>query len=66
MKLSEKLNSSTTLHSLSSGNKTDVLHELLDQAHQFDANLREALEARMARLPAPEDQDYDTQDPMVG
>ena len=42
------------------------LHELLEQAHQFDANLREALEARMARLPAPEDDDYDTQDPMVG
>ena len=42
------------------------LHELLEQAHEFDANLREALEARMARLPAPEDEDYDTQDPMVG
>ena len=42
------------------------LHELLEQAHQFDANLREALESRMARLPAPEDDDYDTQDPMIG
>lgn len=42
------------------------LHELLEQAQEFDANLREALEARMARLPAPEDEDYDTQDPMVG
>ena len=42
------------------------LHELLEQAHQFDANLREALEARMTRLPAPEEDDYDTQDPMVG
>ena len=42
------------------------LHELLEQAHQFDANLREALEARMAKLPAPEDIDYDNQDPMVG
>ena len=41
------------------------LHELLEQAHQFD-QLREALEARMARLPAPEDDDYDTQDPMIG
>ena len=42
------------------------LHELLEQAQQFDANLREALEARMAKLPAPEDIDYDNQDPMVG
>ena len=36
MKLSEKLNSSTTLCSLNSNNKTDVLHELLDHFCDID------------------------------
>ena len=36
MKLSEKLNSSTTLYSLNSSNKTDVLHELLDHFCDID------------------------------
>lgn len=46
-----------------------ALHELLGQAHEFDASLREALQQRMAKLPAPgkSDQDrFDEQDPMVG
>lgn len=45
------------------------LHELLGQAHEFDASLREALAQRMVKLPAPadiEDQRFDEQDPMVG
>ncbi len=42
------------------------LHELLEQAHQFDMNLREALEARVSKLPAPEDNYFDRQDPMIG
>ena len=43
------------------------LHELLGQAHEFGASLREALAQRMVKLPAPpEDQPFDEQDPMVG
>ena len=46
-----------------------ALHELLGQAHEFDTNLREALQQRMVKLPAPTEPDsqtFDEQDPMVG
>ena len=42
------------------------LHELLEQAHQFDINLRYALQDRTPKLSAPEEDSFDRQDPMIG